>query len=120
MCCMCVWGGEWLLPLCERPGCGRVQDLGGGIVGLQKRRSGKPWATLCTTAWFHAKFLEPLGAASMWDEGLGATQPWPQAHSSELTHLLGKRFLFMSKFQLVKFYSSRKLVGSLRSYKGLG
>lgn len=56
--------------LCERPGCGRVQGvdtlyLGGGIVYPQKRRSGKPWATLCTMAWLHAQFLEPLGVASM-------------------------------------------------------
>jgi hypothetical protein len=53
-------------------------------------------------------------------QGLGAAQPWPQAHSSELTHLPGKCFLFMSEFQLVKFYSSGKRVASLRSYKGLG
>lgn len=53
-------------------------------------------------------------------QAMGASQPWPQARSSELAHLLGKCFLFASEFQLVKFYSSRKLVTSLRSYKGLG
>lgn len=115
------WGGGHFLPLCVKgQGVAGFRDLGRGIVDPQKGRSGKPWATFCTIAWLHAQFLDPWELHPCGMQGLGATQLWPQAHSSELTHLLRKRFFFMSEFQLIKFYSSRNLVALLRSYKGLG
>lgn len=73
----------------------RSRDLGRGIVCPQKRRSGKPWATLCTTARLHAQFLEPLGAASVWDAG-------PGSHSALAT---GSQFrAYTSAWEVFSFY----------------